>query len=40
MVEEETETQHVLEPEKVAELPIASWGEEVYNKNPLFRIWR
>ena len=33
MVEEETETQHVLEPEKVAELPIASWGEEVYNKN-------
>lgn len=32
-VEEETETQHMLEPEKVAELPIASWGEEVYNKN-------
>lgn len=32
MVEEETETQHVLEPEKVAELPIASWGEEVYDQ--------
>ncbi len=33
MVEEETETQHILEPEKVAELQIASWGEEVYNEN-------
>lgn len=32
-VEEETETQHILEPEKVAELQIASWGEEVYNEN-------
>ena len=29
--EEETYPHHVLEEENVEELPIASWGEELYN---------